>query len=118
MNQPAGIDVKQRGNDIRRDLLDTPAKPVGDIRNRNFIGQRVHDQLLQRAQLPGLGDVGQNRAHVFDVPAGIAERLQVRLDPDFVAVLVVAEDFRFAATLFGPCSSSMNLLTARSRYQQ
>ncbi len=48
MNQSGGVDVENRGNDIGRDLLDTPAKLVGDIRDRNFIGQRVHDQLLQR----------------------------------------------------------------------
>ena len=62
MNQPAGVDMEYRGNHVRRDLLDAPAKLIGDIRNREFIGQRAHDQLLQRAQLLGLGDIGQERA--------------------------------------------------------
>ncbi|OIQ65295.1 hypothetical protein GALL_531480 [mine drainage metagenome] len=92
--------MQQRGHDIRRDLLNTPAKLIGDIRNRDFIGQCVHDQLLQRAQLPGLGDIGQEGAHVLDPPAIVAERSYVGRDPDFVAVLVVAEDFLLAATTF------------------
>jgi hypothetical protein len=48
MNQSAGVDVEQRGDHVGRDLLDPPAKPVGDVGDRDFIGQRVHDQLLQR----------------------------------------------------------------------
>ena len=97
MNQSAGIDVKQRGNDIGRDLLDAAAKPVGDIGDRDFVGQRAHDQLLQRAQLLGLGDVGQQREDVLDPPALVAERLDVGRYPDLVAVLVVGEDFLLAA---------------------
>src|SRR5664279_1755070 len=47
MNQPTIVDMKKRGYDVRRDLLDPPAKPVGDVGNLDFIGQRRHDQLLQ-----------------------------------------------------------------------
>ena len=105
MNQSAGVDVEQRGNDIGRDLLDTPAKLVGDIRNRDFIGQRAHDQLLQRPQLLGLGDIGQQGEHVLDPPAPVAERLDVGRDPDLVAVLVVGEDFLLAATFLADPAS-------------
>jgi hypothetical protein len=47
MNQATGVDVQQRGNHVRCDLLDAPAKPVGNFGQGDFIGQRAHDQLLQ-----------------------------------------------------------------------
>src|SRR5260370_32581853 len=107
MNQAAGVDVEQRGDDVGRDLLDAAAKPVGDIGQGDFIGQCVHDQLLQRPQLPGLGDIGQQGENVFDPAAGVAERLDVGRDPDLVAVLVVGEDFLLAAVFLTDPASQL-----------
>ncbi len=51
VQQPVGIDVQHRSDDIRRNDFDAPAKPVGNLGERKFVGQRAHDQLLQRPQL-------------------------------------------------------------------
>src|SRR5579863_6340532 len=93
MNKALGVDMEQRGNDVRRDLLDSSAKLIGDFRNRNFVGKRRHDQLLQRPQLPAFGDVGQQRDDVLDLATRIAKRLDVGPEPDLFAVRVVGKDF-------------------------
>ena len=97
MNQSAGVDIEQRGHHVRCDLLDAPAQLVGYLANRDFVGQRAHDELLQRPQLLAFGDVGQQAEHVFDLPALVAKRLDGGRDPDLVAIFVVDEDFLFAA---------------------
>ncbi|MEY9794977.1 hypothetical protein ABH984_002992 [Bradyrhizobium ottawaense] len=57
MDQARGIDMEQRTDDVGRDLLDATAQPVGDLADRHLVGERAHDELLQRAQLLGFGDV-------------------------------------------------------------
>jgi hypothetical protein len=96
MEYSVGVNVQQRGDDIGRDFLDPPAKLVGDLRDRNFVSQRAHDQLLQRTQLFGLADVSQQREQIFDTAVVFADCLDGRRDPGFVAVLIVEQDFFFA----------------------
>ena len=99
VHQPVGIDVQHRSDDIGRDDFDAPAKLVGNLGERKFVGQRAHDQLLQRPQLLGFADIGQQREDVFDPSAVVAERFDDGRDPDFVAVPVVGQDFLFSAAV-------------------
>ena len=98
MNQSGGIDMEQRrADDVGRDLLDTAAQPVGDLGDRHLVGERAHDELLQRAQLPGFGDVLEQREDVFDAALLVAEGVDPGADPDLLAVLVVSERLDLAA---------------------
>ena len=99
VHQPVGIDVQHRGNDIGRNGFDPPAQLVGNFGERKLVGQRAHDQLLQRPQLLVFADIAQQGEYVFDAPAIVAERLDSRRDPDLVAVPVVGEDFLAVAAV-------------------
>ena len=97
MNQPVEIDVQHRRDDIGRNDFDAPAKLVGNLGDRQFVGQRPHDQLLQRPQLLVLGDIGQQGEYVLDAPAIVAECLDGGRDPDLVAVPVVGQNLVLVA---------------------
>ncbi|MET4042554.1 hypothetical protein ABIC03_004262 [Bradyrhizobium sp. RT6a] len=97
MDQARGVDVKQRTDHVRRDLLDTAAQPVCDLADRNLVGERAHDELLQRAQLLGLGDVLEQREDVLDLALPVAEGIDAGADPDLLAVLVIGEHLELAA---------------------
>ena len=97
MNQSGGIDMEQRADDVGRDLFDTAAQPVGDLGDRHLVGERAHDELLQRAQLPGFGDVLEQREDVFDAALLVAEGVDPGADPDLLAVLGVNERLDLAA---------------------
>ena len=93
VHQPVGIDVQHRSDDIGCDGFDAPAKLVGNLGQRKLVGQRAHDQLLQRPQLLVFADIAHQGEYVLDSPASVAERLDRGRDPDLVAVLVVGENF-------------------------
>ena len=99
VHQPVGIDVQHRSDDIGCDGFDAPAQLVGDLGQWKFVGQRPHDQLLQRPQLLVFGGIGQQGEDVLDPSAGVAERLDHGRDPDFIAVLVVGQHFLFSAAV-------------------
>ena len=69
--------MQHRGNDIGRNGFDPPAQLVGNLGDRKLVGQRAHDQLLQRPQLLVFADIAQQGEYVFDAPAIVAERLDV-----------------------------------------
>ena len=89
--------MQHRSDDIRCDGFDAPAKLVGNLGDRQFVGQRAHDQLLQRPQLLVLADIAQQGEYVFDASAIIAKRLDGGRDPDLIAVPVVGENFLLVA---------------------
>lgn len=97
MDQSGGIDVKQRADDIGSDLLDAAAQPVGDLGDRHLVGERAHVELLERAQLLGLGDVFEQREDVPDPALLVAKRVDPGADPDLLAVLVVDQHLGLAA---------------------
>ncbi len=101
MDQAGGIDMKQRADDIGRDLLDAAAQPVGDVGDGDLVGERAHDELLERAQLPGLGDVIEQREDVLNPALLVAEGVEPGADPDLLAVLVVDQRLDLAAPAAG-----------------
>jgi len=100
--------MKHRRHDVGRDLLDPPAQPVTDFGNRHFVRKRGHDQLLQGAQLPALANVGQQRKDIAELPLAVADGLDVRGHPDFVAVLVVDEELFLGPVLFVERASQLS----------
>ncbi len=97
--------MQHRSDDIRCNGFDAPAKPVGNLGDREFVGQRAHDQLLQRPQLLVFADIAQQGEHVFDAAAIVAECLDRGRDPDLIAVLVAGENFLLvAAPIADPAS--------------
>ena len=87
VQQAVEIDMQHRSDDIRSNGFDAPAKLVGNLGDREFVGQRAHDQLLQRPQLLVLADIAQQGEYVLDAAAIVAERLDRGRDPDLIAVL-------------------------------
>ena len=108
VHQPVGIDMQHRSDDIRRNGFDAPAKLVGNLGDREFVGQRAHDQLLQRPQLLVFADIGQQGEDVLDPSARVAERLDDGRDPDFIAVLVVGQDFLFSAAVIADSAAQLS----------
>ena len=116
VQQPVGIDVQQRSDDIRRNDFDAPAQLVGNLGQWKLVGQRAQDQLLQRPQLLFLADIAQQGENVFDTPATVAEGPDRGRDPDLVAVLVVGEDFLpVAASFADPAAQPEQGLAAGER---
>lgn len=68
-----------------------PTNLVGDLADRHLVGERAHDELLERAQLLGLGDVLEQRKGVLDPALPVAEGIDPGADPDFLAVLGIDE---------------------------